>query len=148
MINPFIDAIMTIMPQLGFQNIVKGKLSVGDQFVESKGITILVGLTDQLRGNIAYNMTEETAMQIASKMMMGMPVAVLDDLAQSAISELTNMVTGNAATSFEKEGLRVDISPPSLVVGEKFRVKVSSTKFLIVEMIVDSLVMELNIGLG
>jgi chemotaxis protein CheX len=148
MINPFIDAIMTIMPQLGFENIVKGKLSVGDQFVESKGITILVGLTDQLRGNIAYNMTEETAMQIASKMMMGMPVASLDDLAQSAISELTNMVTGNAATSFEKEGLRVDISPPSLVVGEKFRVKVSSTKFIIVEMVVDSLVIELNIGLG
>lgn len=147
-INPFIDAIMTIMPQLGFENIVKGKLSVGDQFVESKGITILVGLTDQLRGNIAYNMTEETAMQIASKMMMGMPVASLDDLAQSAISELTNMVTGNAATSFEKEGLRVDISPPSLVVGEKFRVKVSSTKFIIVEMVVDSLVIELNIGLG
>ncbi len=148
MINPFIDAIMTIMPQLGFENIVKGKLSVGDQFVESKGITILVGLTDQLRGNIAYNMTEGTAMQIASKMMMGMPVASLDDLAQSAISELTNMVTGNAATSFEKEGLRVDISPPSLVVGEKFRVKVSSTKFIIVEMVVDSLVIELNIGLG
>jgi chemotaxis protein CheX len=148
MINPFIDAIMTIMPQLGFQNIVKGKLSVGDQFVESKGITILVGLTDQLRGNIAYNMTEQTAMQIASKMMMGMPVAALDDLAQSAISELTNMVTGNAATSFEKEGLRVDISPPSLVVGEKFRVKVSNTKYIIVEMIVDSLVVELNIGLG
>jgi chemotaxis protein CheX len=148
MINPFIDAIMTIMPQLGFQNIVKGKLSVGDQFVESKGITILVGLTDQLRGNIAYNMTEQTAMQIASKMMMGMPVVALDDLAQSAISELTNMVTGNAATSFEKEGLRVDISPPSLVVGEKFRAKVSSTKFLIVEMVVDSLEIELNIGLG
>jgi len=139
---------MTIMPQLGFQNIVKGKLSVGDQFVESKGITILVGLTDQLRGNIAYNMTEQTAMQIASKMMMGMPVASLDDLAQSAISELTNMVTGNAATSFEKEGLRVDISPPSLVVGEQFRAKVSSTKFIIVEMVVDSLLIELNIGLG
>lgn len=148
MINPFIDAIMTIMPQLGFQNIVKGRLSVGDQFVESKGITILVGLTDQLRGNIAYNMTEQTAMQIASKMMMGMPVATLDDLAQSAISELTNMVTGNAATSFEKEGLRVDISPPSLVIGEKFRVKVSSTKFIIVEMVADSLVIELNIGIG
>ena len=148
MINPFIDAIMTIMPQLGFENIVKGRLSVGDQFVESKGITILVGLTDQLRGNIAYNMTEQTAMQIASKMMMGMPVASLDELAQSAISELTNMVTGNAATSFEREGLRVDISPPSMVVGEKFRVKVSSTKFIIVEMIVDSLIIEINIGLG
>ncbi|MDF2633531.1 MAG: putative chemotaxis phosphatase, CheX [Pelosinus sp.] len=147
MINPFIDAIMNIMPQLGFQNVVKGKISVGQQFVESKGITILVGLTDQIRGNIAYNLTEQTAMAIASKMMMGMPVAALDDLAQSAISELTNMVTGNAATRFEQDGLRVDISPPSLVVGEAFKLKVSSSKFLVVEMIADSLVIELNIGI-
>jgi chemotaxis protein CheX len=57
------------------------------------------------------------------------------------------MVTGNAATRFEKDGLRVDISPPSLVVGEKFKLKVSSAKFLVVEMIADSLVIELNIGI-
>lgn len=148
MINPFIDAIMNIMPQLGFQNIAKGKLSVGQQFVESKGITIIVGLTDELRGNVAYNMSKETAMQIASKMMMGMPVAELDEMAQSAISELTNMVTGNAATNFESQGFKVDISPPSLVVGEKFKAKVSNDKFLVIEMIVDSLPIELNIGIG
>lgn len=62
MINPFIEAISYIMPQLGFQSITKGKLSVGDQFMTSKGVTVLVGLTDEIRGNIAYNMTEETAM--------------------------------------------------------------------------------------
>ena len=148
MVNPFIDAIMHIMPQLGFQNIVKGKISVGEQFVESKGITIIVGLTDELRGNVAYNMTKDTAMQIASKMMMGMPVAELDELAQSAISELTNMVTGNAATNFEGQGLKVDISPPSLVVGEKFKARVSNDKYLVIEIIVDSLPFELNIGVG
>lgn len=147
MVNPFIDAIMHILPQLGFTSIAKGKLAVGERFVESKGITVLVGLTDQFRGNVAYNFTEATAMAIASKMMMGMPVTALDELAQSAISELTNMVTGNAATHFEKIGLRVDISPPSLVVGETFKMKVSSAKFLVVEMIADSLVIELNIGM-
>lgn len=148
MINPFIDAIMRIMPQLGFLNIIKGNVSIGEQFVESKGITVIVGLTDGLRGNVAYNMSKETAMQIASKMMMGMPVVELDELAQSAISELTNMITGNAATNFEGEGLKVDISPPSLVVGEKFKARVSNSKFLVIEMIVDSLPIELNIGLG
>jgi len=148
MINPFIEAITHIMPQLGFQSITKGKISVGDQFMTSKGVTVLVGITDEMRGNVAYNMTEETAKKIASIMMMGMPVAEMDEMAQSAISELTNMVTGNAATNFEKYGLKVDISPPTLVVGSDFKAKVSSTKYLIVEMIVDSLLLELNIGLA
>lgn len=147
MINPFIEAVMYIMPQLGFQDIVKGNLFVKDQFMESKGVTVLVGMTDAMRGNVAYNMTEETAKAIASKMMMGMPVAEMDDMAQSAISELTNMVTGNAATNFEKCGLKVDISPPTLVVGSDFRAKVSSSKFIVVELLVDSLPIELNIGL-
>lgn len=137
---------MNIMPQLGFQNISKGKISIGDQFMNSKGVTILVGLTDELQGNVAYNMSTETAKAIASTMMMGMPVAEMDEMAQSAISELTNMVTGNAATNFEKYGLKVDISPPTLVVGSEFKAKVSTSKFLVVEMIVDSLLLELNIG--
>ena len=92
-------------------------------------------------------MTEETAKKIASTMMMGMPVPEMDEMAQSAISELTNMVTGNAATNFEKDGLKVDISPPTLIVGSDFKAKVSSSKFIVVEMIVDSLTIELNIGL-
>ena len=147
MVNPFIEAIMYIMPQLGFQNIVKGNLSVKDQFMESKGLTVLLGMTDAMRGSVAYNMTEETAKKITSTMMMGMPVPEMDEMAQSAISELTNMVTGNAATNFEKCGLKVDISPPTLVVGSDFKAKISSTKFIVIEMIVDSLVIELNIGL-
>lgn len=146
-VNPFIDAITNIMPQLGFQSVVRGGVKTGDQFVESKGVTILVGLTDDARGNVAYNMTEEAAMKIASTMMMGMPVAQMDEMAQSAISELTNMVTGNAATNFESLNMKVDISPPSLVVGQKFKAKLSNGKFLIIEMVVDGIVLELNVGI-
>ena len=54
-------------------------------------------------------------MTIASTMMGGMPVAQFDELPQSAISELVNMVTANSAIRFEQLGMQVDISPPSLV---------------------------------
>ena len=148
MINPFVDAVSSIMPQLGFQTVTRGKLAVKDQYVVSQGVTIIVGLTLDVKGNVAYNMSEETAKQVASTMMMGMPVAQMDDMAQSAISEMTNMVTANAATNFEKMGVNVDISPPSLIVGADFKAKVSNTKFLAIELLVDSLVIEMNIGLG
>jgi chemotaxis protein CheX len=80
-------------------------------------------------------------------MMGGMPVDQFDELPQSAISELVNMVTANSAIRFEQLGLEVDISPPSLVVGNDFRARLLSEKFLVIEMLADSKLIQLNLGL-
>ncbi|BBB91342.1 MAG TPA: chemotaxis protein CheX [Methylomusa anaerophila] len=148
LINPFVDAVAAVMPQLGFAQISRGGLSAGDQYVTSKGLTVVVGVTNALTGSIAYNMTEDTARKIASTMMMGMPVAALDDMAQSAISEMVNMVTSNAVTSLGKMGVVVKLLPPGLVVGDNSKIKVSESKFLAIEIMVDSERLELNFGLG
>ena len=96
LINPFIDAFHTIMPQIGFTEVKRGNISLKDKTATSKGVTVLVGLTKELGGNVAYNMSEETAKFVASTMMMGMPVESMDDMAQSAISELANMLLQDA----------------------------------------------------
>ena len=104
-------------------------------------------MTKAIRGNVAYNLTEASAMAIASTMMGGMPVTQFDDLPQSAISELVNMVTANAAIRYEQMGLQVDISPPSLVVGADFRARLLQDKFLVIEMFANGLLLQLNLGL-
>jgi len=91
-------------------------------------------------------MTEQAACSIASTMMMGMPVNSFDDMAQSALSELANMVTANAAILFSQQGLEVDISTPSMVIGHDFKAKLSSAKFIALELQVDSEILEVNIG--
>lgn len=146
-INPVIDAFREILPQLGFSDIRRGHISVGTNSVESLGVTVIIGMTKDIRGNVAYNLTEATAMTIASTMMGGMPVTRFDDLPQSAISELVNMVTANAAIRFEQMGLRVDISPPSLVVGADFRARLLQEKFLVIEMLANELLLQLNLAL-
>lgn len=147
LINPFVSALGEVLPQLGFQSITRGNLAIKEQMVDSRGVTVLIGMTNQIRGNIAYNMTEQTAKKLASIMMMGMPVAEMDSLAQSAISELVNMVTANATMKFEQQGLVVDISPPSLVMGHDFKAKLSDGRFLSLELLVDSEPLELNVKL-
>ncbi len=120
---------------------------MGTNSVESLGVTVIIGMTKAIRGNVAYNLTEATAMAIASTMMGGMPVTQFDDLPQSAISELVNMVTANAAIRYEQMGLQVDISPPSLVVGADFRARLLQDKFLVIEMFANGLLLQLNLGL-
>lgn len=148
LVNPFLEAVNIVLPMLGFQNIDQGQLKVGEGHLASKGVTVLIGLTQQVKGNVAYNMTEGAAKKIASTMMMGYPVEELDSMAQSAISEMINMITGNAATNFTQHKIIVDISPPSLVVGQDFMVKMGQGKYIIVEILVDGELLELSISLN
>ena len=49
--------------------------------------------------------------------MIGVEVTSLDEMAWSALSELGNMITGNAATLLSQNGYDLDITPPSVIRG-------------------------------
>ena len=146
LVNPFIDAFMTVLPQIGFQEPTRAAMNVKDKMTQSLVVTIIVGFTKQIRGNVVYNMSEDTAKYIASTMMMGMPVESFDEMAQSAVSEMSNMLTANAATNLAAMGLEVDISTPSLSVGSEFQVKISNEKYLTVTMDVSGHPVEIDIA--
>ena len=79
LINPFVDAFITVMPMLGFPEPTRTKLYAASARAKSLGVSVLVGFTKQIRGNVVYNMSEDTAKFIASTMMMGMPVESFDE---------------------------------------------------------------------
>ncbi len=146
LVNPFVDAFTAVMPQIGFAEPKRTKMGVKAQNAVSLGVSVIVGFTKQIRGNIVYNMSEDTAKFIASTMMMGMPIDNFDDMAQSAISEMSNMLTATAATNLAGMGLEVDISTPSLSIGQNFQVKISDTNYLTVEMDLAGHLVELDIA--
>ncbi len=146
LVNPFIDALSAVLPMMGFDVPKRAGMGVQEQTCTSLGVSIIVGFTKGLRGNVVYNMSDEAARFIASKMMMGMPVDELNDMAQSALSEMSNMLTANAATNLAAMGLEVDISTPSLTVGKDFKIKISSSQYLVVKMDIGGQILELNIA--
>ena len=146
LVNPFVDAFTSVMPQMGFQEPKRAKLYMREKNAVSLGVSVVVGFTKQVRGNVVYNMSVDTAKYIASTMMMGMPIAEFDAMAQSAISEMSNMLTANAATNITGMGLEVDISTPSLSIGEKFQIKISDGQYLTVEMDIGGHIVELDIA--
>ena len=148
LVNPFVDAFVAVMPQMGFPEPKRVKMNVKTKNAVSLGVAVIVGFTKQLRGNVVYNMTVDTAKYIASTMMMGMPVENFDEMAQSAISEMSNMLTANAATNLTAMGLEVDISTPSLSVGEQFQIKISGEQYLTVEMDLGGHPVELDIAVA
>lgn len=145
-INPFIESVYTIFPQFGMSDIQKGKVSLKGKEIQSIGVMIMLGLIGDVKGNVIYSLSEETAKKIASNMMMGAPVDTLDELAQSAISELTNMLTASAAIVLSNEGVNVNISTPTLVYGE-FTATSSAEKTICIEMLINGLQFDVNIAL-
>ena len=146
LVNPFVNAVEAVLPQMGFPAQARKSLNVKQKNVEGLGVSVIVGFTKQLRGNVVYNMDEETAKFIASKMMMGMPIAEFDAMAQSAISEMSNMLTATAATNLAGLSLEVDISTPSLSIGQGFQMKISDGPYLTVAMDVEGHLLEVDIA--
>lgn len=145
-VNPFIESVYSIMPQLGFNCVEKGKMSVKVKKIQSDGVLINLGIVGDIKGNVIYGMDIESAKKIASKMMMGMPINDLDDMAQSALSELSNMLTANASTNFSNIGTNINISTPTLIYGEKIEVKLNTEQVLCVELLVDNIPIEINVA--
>lgn len=134
------------MPQLGFSDMQIGQLSVKNREVIGSGVLIVLGIVGDIRGNVVYMLKTEDAMKIASIMMMGEPVEEFDDMAGSALSELTNMLTATAATHFYELGIKIDISTPTLLQGKNVSVKMASDQILCVELLADGLPVDFNLA--
>ncbi|KOR24613.1 chemotaxis protein CheX [Clostridium sp. FAM 1755] len=144
-INPFIDSFYNVLPQIGFSNIVRENVAVKNS-VESLGILINLGIVGDIKGNIVYNIQDENGKKIASKMMMGLPVEELDEMAQSALSELSNMLTANASINFSNIGVNVNISTPTLMYGQDIKIKLNTDKILNIKIIADDIPIDVNVA--
>ncbi len=122
-INPFLQSAISIVEQTTMMKMGVGKPVVSAlEFGEDKFI-LQVGVTGVLKGQVLLVMSIDSAKNLASKMMMGMPVEQLDDMAASALGELSNMIMGNTATIFSTQGIHMDITPPMSVSGNNLRMQ-------------------------
>ncbi len=130
-INLFISAVAQV-----YEETIQTTLTIGNKSVRSgnsysKNVVVLIGITGQVRGSVTVSMDEAYAKQIASKMMCGMPVDVFDEMPQSAIREMTNMTMGRVASLFEKMGVVIDITPPTLMTGQGIQISNEITPTLV-----------------
>lgn len=116
-INPFLMAAKKVLQDMCFVEVSVQKPMLKEAKFGGDVWLIMIGVTGEMRGQVIMSMAEKDACDIASKMCM-MEVNVIDDFAASALSELGNMIMGNAATVFASNGVGIDITPPTLSHGQ------------------------------
>lgn len=115
-INPFLIASSKIFKEMCFIDSKIGKPFIKEPIFLDNTILIIIGFTGKMKGQVMISFEYEIALDVASKMIM-MPITEMDDFAKSAISELGNMILGNAATIFSTQGIDIDITPPTIGTG-------------------------------
>lgn len=89
-------------------------------------VNILIGLSNGAQGNIVISFNQETALNIISTMMGGMEVENIDNMGKSALGEMANMVIGSAISAIAEDNI-IDLSPPTIAMGEDMYIMISNT---------------------
>jgi chemotaxis protein CheX len=115
-INPFLQAATEVLEaELGSVP-RRGIIGLEKSVYTSNDITAAVGVTGEVEGVVLYVMTEATGRGMVSKMM-EQDFPEFDDLAQSGIAEIGNVITGRAAVLLAEAGFTSDLTPPMLLLG-------------------------------
>jgi chemotaxis protein CheX len=150
-INPFIEASQSVLKLMTGIDVKLGKVYLKNSPYKGDNIVIIVGMTGKIRGQAVFAMSKATGIALASKMMGGYQLTELDEIAKSAIAELTNMILGNTATLLYNGGVGIDITPPSLVMGDNIQISSSKTKTICVPLLLnpddESMVLDIDVSI-
>lgn len=144
-INPFLMAATSIMRSMCQMELQIGKPYVKTNEFGQDSVLIMIGVTGEMRGQVILAFTTNSALHVVSKMAM-MQIDEMNEIATSAVSELGNMIMGNAATILSTKGIGIDITPPTVCCGS-LRINSSYTKNVCIPLAIgNQVIMELDIS--
>lgn len=103
------------MAGLNASNMIKKELLVSQ--IEND-ILVEVGLLGDISGQVYFGFSKELAFNLLESMVFLRPEEV-DELVCSALAEISNISSGNAATLLSENGVAVDITTPTVTQNEK-----------------------------
>lgn len=121
-INPFIESAQSVIKTLCNTNVKLGKVYLKESPFSVNQIIIIIGVIGKIKGQVYFELSKVTAKRIASIMMGGIKISELDEISKSAISEMGNMIMGNASAIFGNNEINIDITPPTLLSGDKIEI--------------------------
>lgn len=130
-VNPFVSAAFQVLQTETRCDVQKGGVTLQDSPLVSDEVTVLIGVVGRAQGLVLFGMTEKTAKSLVAAMT-GEVVPVFDSMAESAVAELGNVITGLASGELERAGYPCKIAPPSVVAGKGTSISTLSIKRLVI----------------
>jgi len=143
----FLNPTIRILKEMTGVEAIPRDVSVRKCMFPSSEIAVVIGITGEWRGAFVISASKDVAHSVASKLMGGLDTSQLGnyDIAE-AIAEYGNIVAGNAMISLEQNGDDVNISPPTIIIGQGEELRIGGfTEMLIA--VLDSELGEIAVSL-
>lgn len=114
--------------------------------VPSLPICIVIGITGAIRGQVVYSMDSNFAYSVTKAMIPNKLPNELRKLTNSAVSEVANMITGQASIALAGEDRIIHLTPPAVLTGNDMKVDFLAIPTICLSMISEIGSMEINIA--
>ncbi|NJN93728.1 MAG: chemotaxis protein CheX [Anaerolineales bacterium] len=144
--NAFIVAAGEVLVSEANLQITRGPLTLERDAYVTKDVSVLISLVGDVWGIAVISLSFETAKAITARIL-DQEMTDFNELAQSGIGELGNVVVGRASTRLAEQGYRTDISVPTLIVGKGSRISTLGIDRLIVPLETELGIIRLDLAL-
>ena len=147
-ISPFVTATIKVLEsEMGRSiQVEKGQLSIETKSYTGHDATVLIGVIGAVQGIVMYGMAERTAKNIVSAML-NQRIVIFDEMVESAIAEMGNVITGIASAELEKAGYPSTLAPPTIISGRGVVISTIDIKRLQIPLITEFGDIEIGIAL-
>lgn len=145
-INPFVESAFNVLKEVLGTEVQRGELFLKRTTQPVMGVAAIVGLAGDVEGRVLFDMSMQTAVDLASAMN-GETLPSLDDLGKATITELANMITAQAVTKLYDLGFKFDLTPPAIITGDNMQVTDMDVEALIVPMELTLGKIEVNVAI-
>lgn len=134
--NPFVEAASEVLQAEVNTTVKRGNLSLQKSALTSNDITVLISLVGQVQGVVLYGMSIATGLGLVSRIT-DQEFKEFDNLAQSGVAELGNVITGRATVKLSEAGYNSLISPPTLIHGNGIQISTLDFARILVPLVTD-----------
>ncbi len=147
-ISPFVTATIKVLETETGRSIPmeKGQLSIEASSHTCQDVTVLIGVIGAVQGVVMYGMSERTAKNIVSTLL-NERIAVFNEMVESAVAEMGNVITGIASSELEKAGYASTIAPPTVITGRGVIISTINIKRLQIPLITEFGEIEVGVAL-
>lgn len=117
LVNPFLESAYKFLQKEINMEVTRGQLRLEASKATSGEVNVALGVAGDAEGIVLYSMSEKTAKAIAAALL-GEPVPMFNELAESSIAEMGNIITGQAAAGLEEHGYVCKLTPPTIIAGK------------------------------
>ncbi len=133
-VNPFIANAIGVIEKLANIKFEKTNVSIKDDTEPTNEISIIIGITGFIEGQVVYSLKEHTANRIAQAVKPNELVVVDEAFIESSIAEIANIITGRATIELSGDDKILYITPPTLVIGKDYNISFVKLKTISVNL--------------